>query len=155
MLAATGRAAEARALLSSTCSSFPKPARCWQVRIELARGEIADESLQAAIRAYYATACNTDDDCIRACLWLAAALGRRGDHIGALEYYNRAVRAGSDNPITWAAIAQAARAAGQPRRAMEALRRAQQAGGNSDLVRAVDRARLESLAAEPAASTSR
>jgi tetratricopeptide (TPR) repeat protein len=155
MLAATGRAAEARALLSSTCSSFPKPARCWQVRIELARGEVADESLQAAIRAYYATACNTDDDCIRACLWLAAALGRRGDHMGALEYYNRAVRAGSDNPITWAAIAQAARAAGQPRRAMEALRRAQQAGGNSDLVRAVDRARLESLAAEPAASTSR
>ncbi|HEX3596335.1 MAG TPA: tetratricopeptide repeat protein, partial [Polyangiaceae bacterium] len=108
-------------------------------------------SLQAAIRAYYATACSTDDECIRACLWLADALGRRGDYVGALEYYNRAVRAGSDNARTWTAIAQAARAAGQPHRAMEALRRAQH-GGDTDLARAVDRARLESLATEPAAS---
>ncbi|HVW28575.1 MAG TPA: O-antigen ligase family protein [Polyangiaceae bacterium] len=146
MLAATGRATEGRALLSSNCSTFLAPAHCWQTRITLAQDQMADLALQDAIRAYYATACTTDEECIRASFWLGGALETRGDFMGALEYYNRALRAGGDDARTWLAIARAARSAGQLRRAADALRRAQGTTDDPRVQHAADRAMLDSLA---------
>jgi tetratricopeptide (TPR) repeat protein len=148
MLTATGRAGEARALLSSTCSSFARPAACWQARIGLGRDQVSDQALHDALQAYHTAACTNDDACIRASTWLGATLESRGDNMGALEYYSRAIQAGGDNARTWLAIARVARAAGQPKRANEALQRAQRSAKDPDLRRQLDRNRLNSLAEE-------
>jgi tetratricopeptide (TPR) repeat protein len=145
-LVVTGRATEARSLLSSTCGSFAKPAKCWQARISLGSDRVSDPDFTDALRAYYSVGCTTENACIGASIWLAGTLERRGDYAGALEYYNRAVRAGSETSGTWLAIARVAHALQQPRRANEALQRAQRATADPDLRRDIDKARLNSLA---------
>jgi tetratricopeptide (TPR) repeat protein len=152
LLAATGRAADGRALLSSNCSSFSAAARCWQTRITLAQDQPADLPLQDALRAYYASACINQDACIRACMWLGRALESRRDFMGALEYYNRALQSGSDNATTWVAIANAANQSGQPRRAADALRRAGKTSDDPLVRHEADRATLYSLAVDQAAA---
>jgi tetratricopeptide (TPR) repeat protein len=154
LLAATGRGDEARALLSSTCSSFTVQATCWQLRISLGNGEVSGPALREALQAYYTGACSNEDTCIRAAIWLGGALEQRGDYTGALEYYGRAVRSGSSTANIWLAIARVARQANQPRRAEEALRRAVRAGASDpESAGQVDQQRLGSVLPPSVAGT--
>jgi tetratricopeptide (TPR) repeat protein len=127
LLAATGRIGQALSLLSNRCASFTPSANCWALRIELGRAEIAGPEYTHALRAYYAAACTSSSACIHASVFLAGALRARSDYLGALEYYGKAVEAGANTADVWMALAAVARAAGQPNRATEALKKAQRA----------------------------
>ena len=127
-------------------SSSCRPSRCWQSRILLGPDHPSDQDFKAALQAYYTASCVTEEACVRSSSWLAGTLERRGDYMGALEYYSRAARSGGDDARTWLAIARVARAARQPRRAAEALQRAGRFSGDPELRRDIDRARVSALA---------
>jgi tetratricopeptide (TPR) repeat protein len=150
LLAAANRTGEARNLLSERCSSFAQPAGCWQLRITLARGEVSGPALREALQAYYTAACANPRACVTAASWLGTELAGRGDYLGALDYYGRAVRSGDESPTLWLAISHVARAAGQPRRANEALDRARRAAqADPELQGKIDQETRSTLAAAP------
>jgi hypothetical protein len=125
LLAVTGRANEGRTLLSNRCAEFRSAETCWQTRIALGKDENVGSDYTRALRAYYTAACTRPANCINAARFLGNTLSARKDHLGALEYYGKAVDAGDNSATIWHSIAGAARAAGQPHRAAEALKKAQ------------------------------
>jgi tetratricopeptide (TPR) repeat protein len=117
-----GDTAAASRFLAERCARLNAPASCLRERVTYALQ--GDPTAQDdAITAYLAAACDSPAGCAKAALWVGDRLRDRGDQLGALVYYSRAVKE-SPTRAAWQKLASASKAAGQLQRSQEAQRRA-------------------------------
>jgi tetratricopeptide (TPR) repeat protein len=120
LLVATGRSAEASALLSAACEQFELRRSCLVARLKAAVAQGDLPTTQSATEALANQACQSVEDCADLLGTIADILARAGKRDVALAYYTRAAREdGSD--ARWLRVADLASELGQHALAVQAL----------------------------------
>ena len=126
-LAAAGQSAEAVRYLGEHCNRADVP--CLERRVQLAAA--ANLGLEEPVAAFLARGCDAPDVCARSENWVGDIYASKKMWAAALKHFAAAAEQ-QETQAAWSKVADAAHELGSPRRALEALTRAQRLGPDVD-----------------------
>ncbi|WP_170319430.1 O-antigen ligase family protein [Polyangium spumosum] len=129
-----GKSEEAEARLAARCVLVKERASCLRARVEIASRVPGVSRIDAASKDLLAATCLSASACAEAAGFLARIREGRGDTGSALTFFARAARE-EPTEARWMALADAASRAGAHAQAADALERAAQKGGMTEVLR--------------------